>query len=369
MLKKIVKKVLFTCINYIGIHFVPKRILTDISPKSAECILQNHSSNPGTSAIWDNSGTGEDLDLTIVIPVYNVEKYLEKCLKSAINQKTDYLYEILIVNDCSPDNSENILKKYEYVSNLTVLRHPVNKGVSAARNTALCTARGNYVMFLDSDDFIADNTVQALLDYAYRLDADIVQGGYNYIDDVTENVIHREVYKYCEKAAPNGVIAGLVCGKAYKANLFGNICFPEKYWYEDTIITALVTHIAKTIVAIPEILYYYRQNPCGASMFGKGKPKSIDTFWIHRCVLAAREHLGLEADIKFYEHMLRMVVLSYKRTVSEPEPIKHSMFILFGEMLKNMRKDSFKVRKRYANLEKAIMEKDYNRYAFLCKML
>ena len=224
-------------------------------------------------------------------------------------------------------------------------------------------------MFLDSDDFLDENSVDNLMKSAYRYDADIVQGGYYHIDSNTEKLLGCTAYQVCEAAPPNGVIAGMVCGKVYKSILFNHVCFPEKYWFEDTIVTALLSHLAEKIVTIPEMVYYYRQNPKGNTRTSREKTKAIDTFWVHRCVLEARRELGLETDIKFYEHLLRMVVLSYQRTANAPEQIKKSLFILFGEMLRSERKDGFVVRKRYINLEKALLNKEYGRYCFLCKFL
>ena len=214
---------------------------------------------------------------------------------------------------------------------------------------------------------MTDNAVQDLLETAYNLNADIVQGSYYDIDDSGIKQIGVKKYDYCESVMPNGVLSGMPWGKVYKSNLFYTICFPEKYLYEDTVITALVSHLAQVIVTIPQFVYFYRLNFQGAVRASKGKPKSIDTLWVHRCVLDAREKLGLKTDTAFYEHLIRMMVLSYKRTETEPDEIKKSIFILFREMILSVRQDEFRLQKRYINFEKAIINGDYRRYAFLCK--
>ena len=98
-------------------------------------------------------------------------------------------------------------------------------------------------------------------------------------------------------------------------------------------------------------------------------PKSIDTFWVHKCVLDARKELGLTTDVEFYEHLLRMVVLSYRRTKLVPENIRFSMFVLFRKMLMNERDGNFIINRKYSNLDKAILVGNYNRYIFLCDWL
>lgn len=367
MVKDIIKKTLSFGANHIAYHWIPKDKKQDISTEDAERILQEYYPDSNTSAIWDNSSVKCEIDLSIIVPVYNVDKYLEKCIDSLINQKTIYSYDIVVVNDCSPDDSAIILKKYEDNEKVKILNHTVNQGVSAARNTGLRHMRGNYVMFVDSDDFVTENAVQDLLNAAYGAQADIVQASYYDVDSTGDKKIGSKKYDYCESVPPNGIISGMPWGKVYKSYLFHTVCFPEKYWYEDTIITALVSHLAKKIVTIPNFVYFYRLNFQGIVRTGKGKPKAIDTFWVHRCVLNAREKLGLKTDKDFYEHLIRMVVLSYKRIETETENVKKSLLVLFREMLLSVRQDDFRLQRRYVNFEKAIINGEYQRCAFLCK--
>lgn len=371
MLKKIIKKACSFFANYILVYCIPRVEIQNITPAMAEELLEKHSPNPKTSTFWKNEiESSNELDLTIIVPVYNVEKYLEKCIESIVNQRTTYTYNLILINDASPDKSCDVINRFLCNSKVTVIHHSTNQGVSAARNTGLQKMCGKYVMFVDSDDFLPDNAIQELLNAAYRLNADILQGGYQYIDGgIKEKKMGCLTYPYRESIPPNGVMAGMVCGKVYRSNLFYQVCFPEKYWYEDTIITAIISHLAKSIATIPSIVYYYRQNPSGQTKDSKGKPKSIDTFWVHRCVLEAREKLGLKVDVDFYEHLLRMVILSYRRTELEPKQVKICLLILFREMLQSVRKDDFIVKQYYKNLEVAIMNLDYNRYSFLCKFI
>ena len=100
-----------------------------------------------------------------------------------------------------------------------------------------------------------------------------------------------------------------------------------------------------------------------------GKPKSLDTFWIHRCVMDARKQMGMHTDKAFYEHLLRMVVLCYQRTQYEPEPVKKSLFALLKLLLEDARgTEQFFVAKRYRNLEKAILQGEYRKYCLICKV-
>ena len=367
-IKHAIKKILSLFANYI-VHFIPKSTKEALSVADAEAILESYSPDPKTSALWDNSETTGDLDLTIIIPVYNVEKYLSKCMESVLHQNTKYSYEVIVVNDCSPDNSLCILDKYKKFPQVKILNHSTNRGISAARNTAVKEMRGKYVMFLDSDDFLSENAVESLMGAAYHIGADVVQGGYYKVEAITEKLLKSVDYRDCESVPQNGVIAGMPWGKVYKAQLFCRVCFPEGYWFEDTIVSTLITHLAKSIATISSIVYYYRQNPAGATSSSKKRPKSVDTFWVHRCTLGARKKVGLDTDEGFYEYLLRATTLSYRRTEALPETVKISMFVLFREMLQTSRKSHFIVSKKYRNLEKAILDGDFKRYSFLCKAL
>ena len=121
------------------------------------------------------------MDLSIIIPVYNVEKYIEKCLLSCIKQDISYEdYEIVVVNDGSPDNSitivERIAKDY---SNIRIINQE-NQGLSGARNTGMKHAKGNYIWFVDSDDYIEENCLGRIVSYLNG-DLDILQLQYRHV--------------------------------------------------------------------------------------------------------------------------------------------------------------------------------------------
>ena len=113
--------------------------------------------------------------MQIIIPVYNVEQYIQECIESILNQETQYSYIITIVNDGSPDNSRNILKQYESLNNIIIIDQE-NRGFSGARNRALENIYGKYLMFVDSDDKLAEGAIEVLLNTALSYKADMVEG-------------------------------------------------------------------------------------------------------------------------------------------------------------------------------------------------
>ena len=112
--------------------------------------------------------------LSLIIPVYNVEKYLRECLDSCINQTLKDI-EIICINDCSPDDSYKILEEYSKKDNrVKIINHEENKGLGAARNTGIANATGEYIWFIDSDDFIDSISCQVLYDCAKEHDVDVL---------------------------------------------------------------------------------------------------------------------------------------------------------------------------------------------------
>lgn len=127
--------------------------------------------------------------VSVVIPIYNVEKYLKKCLDSVINQTLKDI-EIICVNDCSSDNSESIIKEYINKDNrVKLISHKENQGLGFARNSGLLESRGEYVSFIDSDDFVSENFIEELYNTAFKYNADIVFTNNIYtVNESTNNI-------------------------------------------------------------------------------------------------------------------------------------------------------------------------------------
>lgn len=365
-MKRYIKSMLANNLSGPLFRGIPSRKIKMISAETAENILLTHSPDPDHSALCNHVWPEPQYDLTIIVPVYNVEKYLKRCLNSILNQKTSYNFHVIAVDDGATDGSVQILEEYSENGKISVI-HQRNGGLSKARNTGLLGVNGRYIMFVDSDDFLPENAVDALMDAADQYCADIVQGGYHDIDDATDAILRSVCYQAKCNAAPNGTLAGMAWGKVYRAGLFQHVQYPEGYWYEDTIVTGIITHLAKQIVTIPEMVYCYRQNPAGITRISQGNPKSLDTYWVHRSVMRDRKALGLVTDRAFYEHLLRMVALSFKRTEKLPYEVKTSLLVLWKEFLEQERKTDFSMESRYRKLENAIMEGDYGKYSVLCR--
>lgn len=361
VIRKVLKLICIFCIPTQKKHIIPY--------KEAEQIIENHFPNSKSSCLTGKIDNVRVHDLSIIVPVYNVAHYLEQCITSIINQKTTYDYEIIAIDDGSTDNSPQILEEFVSCEKLKVI-HQNNQGLSSARNAGIQKALGKYLMFVDSDDYLTETAVESLMNAALTWDSCIVQGGYYDVDQSNGSCLGIKQYNNNTCVAPNGVVAGMAWGKIYKAELFSKICFPEKYWFEDTIITSLITHSANKICTISDMVYCYRLNQKGITHSSLRHPKSIDTYYVLKSVLAARKELNMHTDKAFYEHLMRLIALGYKRTKNEPDVVRRSIFALFKKMLEEEKNEnSFKLHAEYKALEKAFSRGDYGKYCLLCRLM
>jgi glycosyltransferase involved in cell wall biosynthesis len=207
--------------------------------------------------------------ISLIIPVYNVERYIERCVRSVLAQ-TFRDFEVILVDDGSSDESircaQAILDRdggIEY----TVVKHDVNKGVSAARNTGLDAARGAYVYFPDSDDYIETNMLERLYTLSKETDADIVMCGSQsvYDDGQTPAVIDIPDIKGvldgdgAVLALLQGKCRAYLCMQLFRKSLFDGLRFPEGRIYEDRLRLPFLFLRARRILFIQDILYNYVQ--------------------------------------------------------------------------------------------------------------
>lgn len=202
---------------------------------------------------------------SIIIPVYNVKEYLAECLDSLLAQ-TFRNFEVIIVDDVSTDGSKDLALSYaaRYPEKITVLEHTVNTRQGGARNTGIEAATGEYLLFVDSDDYLVPKALELLAATIKRENADIVECCFSCVDE-KGNYLRRSSFR--DRIARLGVHKPLLisvmgpCNKAYRTSLFRNtgIRFPEKYYYEDYWTVPKVLMAAKKVVYIEDPLYCYRQ--------------------------------------------------------------------------------------------------------------
>lgn len=301
-------------------------------------------------------------DLKIIVPAYNCEKYIKECIESIINQKTSYNFELIVVDDGSTDNTAQIIDEFVGIDNVKIL-HEQNGGVSHARNIGLQTLDAKYIAFIDSDDVLPENAIEALLSAAFKTDSDIVEGSHYrlYNNELTKSKIH--TYNI---SANGSDLIGMPWGKVYKSSLFENIIFPEGIWFEDTICCFLLYTKANKICTIPDFVYTYRIITSSVSHSSAKNLRSIDTLWVTQLVLSDYTALSLPKDRNFHNKVMRQIIVNYKRLRKLSPEIQKSAFVLTSDTFQKYCKTNISD-KKYHQLEKALLTGDFGRYNLFCK--
>ncbi len=206
------------------------------------------------------------MKLSIIIPCYNVESYLSKCIDSVINNKLEDKYEIILVNDGSTDNTLDIIKEYEkkYPKVIKVVDQK-NRGLSGARNSGIDVAKGEYVTFLDSDDYVDNKMYKELLDKASKGDYDIVTCGVRMVYDnssLDKDVgvgYDKDLLGKEEVKKAMAVFYPAACNKIYKKDVIGDLRFKEGIHYEDVEFMYRLLPRINNVGVVDGYYYYYLQ--------------------------------------------------------------------------------------------------------------
>lgn len=236
------------------------------------------------------------MKLSIIVPVYNVEKYITRCLDSVVNQSYSNI-ECLIVNDCTPDSSAIIAKQFvdEYEGPILfkIIEHEKNKGLSAARNTGIRQSTGEYIYFLDSDDAIPENAISDLVHTAKCNDYPEIVMGYTQGIDANGNrvevtPIKPQVRSYASNvelfnAYLNGQFYVIACNKLIRRDIFDehNTYFREGITHEDVMWSFEVATYVQRVIGCDKVTYHYHLENTNSISRSKLSEKRVrDSFFI-----------------------------------------------------------------------------------------
>lgn len=213
------------------------------------------------------------MKLSIIVPIYNVEAYLSNCLDSLLEQDISHNdYEIICVNDCSPDNSRSIVLDYQKkFSNIILIDHKENKKLSAARNTGFDKAKGDFIWFVDSDDMIQPNCLADIL--LKSQDAEVLLFNFNKCDVENKIIEEAAVFRNCTIQTGIELVndtfgssfvyhIGFVWRMIFSAKYLRAIHakFPEGVFWEDTVYMPRTIILAERVASLANSYYIYRTN-------------------------------------------------------------------------------------------------------------
>lgn len=250
--------------------------------------------------------------ISVIVPVYNVEKYIEKCIKSIVNQ-TYRNIEVIIVNDGTKDNSIEVIREYLKSDNRIKLINQKNSGLSCARNTGINNSMGNFIIFIDSDDFINENMIEKMYFRIKQDNSDMVICNvkkWDFKNDVelpfTENYFSKKRLLSKEEAIKELLLNnlnGYSWNKMYKKDLFKDIRFLEGRLFEDIFTTFDTINLCEKISILEEKLYYYVFRE-GSITRNISKKSIIDLNY-------RIEYIGEKIDKKLYKNEYTFLKLKY----------------------------------------------------------
>lgn len=295
----------------------------------------------------------KNIKVSIIISVYNVEKYIEECLESVINQTLKEI-EIIVVNDGTQDNSMKKIKNFLSDERIIVINKE-NGGVSSARNVGLEIARGEYISFIDSDDFIEKNMMKDLYESSKQSDViicDIVE-----YDNKSKEINRRNIKKHIKTSDKGEYFWSYVgtesCNKIYKRNflLENNIKFIENIIYEDILFVFYSLFLSTKVKYIDYGYYYYRVNRENSIMNSIDHKKLLNAF--NKINMALENFAEEKVNDIFSKLRLYIWKIYYISEEKRYEKIMLDKNIV-GEFEKRLKKDY----KKLTELEKEIIKED-----------
>lgn len=316
-----------------------------------------------------------EIDLSIIIPLYNSESFVNKCVDSILLNKTKYVYEIILVDDGSTDKTYEIINDYQskYQDKIKAL-HKDNGGASSARNYGLDVARGKYISFLDSDDYIGSNYIERLIEIGYKYNVDIVKCGTENIDFKNNKVISRDIkeYEMINGKMKNKILSypSYVWGGIYKSKLLNNIKFPEGNWYEDMIWRFLIYRQATSFININEI-HHYRNMHEGQITKKINKDREyrcLDHLYLIEALVKDNDSFNLDNDIYLYLNvLLECSKIMVNRIDNLEDNVKEQVFIRVYKLVKSVYKNEYEeyLNGYYKIVSNIILNKRYDLWLLL----
>lgn len=315
--------------------------------------------------------TNEVCKISVIVPVYKVEKYLRNCLNSILNQ-TYSNWEAILVDDGSPDDCGKICDEYAATDSRFKVIHKENGGLSSARNAANPYISGEYIFFLDSDDFLHREALALLIKLAIEYNADIVQCNFIRGCETSFPLINNkyDISEYDNKSIFTSFVAKIIVwNKLYRKNVVSGIKFPEGLINEDDFTTWKFYYRSKVIVTTTMPLYYYTINPNSIMSNMNKKPNFIHFEAYRERVKFFHDRKEAELEAVSRIQWMKSLVMLYSNKMNnskqreEIREIYNENYVVLGKLSFNAPKNLsliFKSFRLMPNLTSKIINKLYS---------
>lgn len=300
--------------------------------------------------------------ISVVVPIYNVEKFLETCVDSIIKQTYKNL-EIILVDDGSRDNCPKICEQYAATEPRVRVIHQKNKGLSGARNIGIENAKGEFILFVDSDDLISNQMIEQLLTTILEMQADIASCEFeNFYEDQdvknlsvlvdngclteTSRITYSKESILTELVNKGGVWLVTACGKLYRRQLWDNIRFPDGKIHEDEYVVHKILAECDKYVYVEEKMYFYRQR--------------------RESIMNTRKSVADDDEFGAYQDRILFYTQNYPEIPIDKLVFK--LWFLLKRMGKEMREKDQEKSRKYLVWEKNVYYENKNKLKWTTKM-
>lgn len=313
--------------------------------------------------------------ISVILPVYNSEKYISKCLDSLISQ-TYKSIEVIVINDGSIDNSLKIINDYVKKNTNIKVINKKNEGVSIARRVGLNVVTGDYITFIDSDDFIDEKMYEQMIKVALQNNADIVECGYIFHDE-NNTVINIKGLKKTKMIGQEECLRNFLTGnnsenflwnKIYKRELFKNLDTGNYSFSEDFLWNVILHDRCKKKITLEETYYHYLKNMSGACNSGNIK-KKLEGIGAAKEALQYMENNNSSFVPYIIKYLLDYIICIYKENKNSGGQEQKYKSIILKEYKDNL---NVKKLKKIVTLRKVYLYKLFDKfpsiYCFLEKV-
>lgn len=266
--------------------------------------------------------------ISIIVPIYNVEKYLSECIESILNQTYRYL-EVMLIDDGSTDQSGKICDNYAEQDSRVKVIHQKNGGAANAKNAGLRAATGKYLVFVDGDDYLESDALFYMIDLLKTRNADVVQACFRKIyrdrqSDVCDagQIQEFSAENYIKRYTTDWT-CGLLWDKLYKRKLYDNIFFEEGHRIDDEFFTYQGIMRAQKVIKCPKVVYNYRQRKSSV-MYTESSQQRIVLDKLDYLDKRRRKVISVFPELAqtFNEHYLNMLLILSQDPYSTSQSIK-----------------------------------------------
>lgn len=289
-------------------------------------------------------------DISVIVPCYNVERFVGHCLESILSQETSYSFEVIAIDDGSKDKTSEILDYLAASNPLLKVIHQENRGFSGARNVGIANAQGAYLVFVDSDDMLKPCALELLGGAIDGSGVDFVTASY---DNISEDGLTVTAIKGKRKH-------GAPWARIYSRDIWKFIDFPEGYWFEDTVQVFLIDPLF-TQSYIDESVYLYRRNGEGITAKCSSSKKGLDSYWIVEYMLDCLSSLHIPYSQTIHDKVVKQLgPILWRRCFALNDKEREALFVCACQLFA-AKSGGFRcsLGGRWNDLERALRDRNY----------